>query len=100
MRKKNENSILKYLKIGNYTEEILDDPIGANIVLQHNGQTAKANIMKQDIGPGGKPIGKYNQNPIFGSRKYKVELPDGVVDEFYHNILSEKLLSQVDKEAR
>ena len=29
-----------------------------------------------------------------------MELPDGVVDEYYRNILSENLFSQVDKEGR
>ena len=29
-----------------------------------------------------------------------MELLDGVVDEYYHNVLLEKLLSQVDKEGR
>ena len=56
--------------------------------------------MKREIGPGDNPIGKYNQNPILDSRKYKVELLDGVVDEYYHKILSQKLLSQVDEEGR
>ena len=35
--------------------------------------------MKQAIGTDGKPIGKYDHNPILDSRKYEVELPDGVV---------------------
>ena len=61
--------------------------IGANVTLQHNGHTVKADIIKRYIGPDGKPIGKYNQNPIFYSRKYEVELPDGVVDEYYNNII-------------
>ena len=56
--------------------------------------------MKRDIGPDGKSIIKYNQNPILDSSKYEVELPNGVVDEYYHNLLSEDLLSQVDEEGR
>ena len=56
--------------------------------------------MKRAIGPDGKPIEKYKQNPILESSKYEVELPDGVVDEYYHNILSKNLLSQVDEEVR
>ena len=56
--------------------------------------------MKQAIGPDGKPVGKYNQNPILDSRKYEVEILDGVVDEYYHNIISENLLSQVVEEER
>ena len=34
------------------------------------------------------------------SRKYEVELLDGVVYDYYHNILSENLLSQLDEEER
>ena len=52
--------------------------------------------MKQDIGYDGKPVGKYNQNPILGSRKYELELPDAVADEYYHDILSKNLLSTVE----
>ena len=83
-----------------YTEEGLSNLVGTNVTLQHNGQTVKTNIMKQAIGPDGKHIGKYNQNLILDSRKYEVELPYGLVDEYYHNILSENLLSQVDEEGR
>ena len=75
----------------------MDGLIGANVTLQHNGQTVKVNIMKRDIGPDCKTIGKYNHNPILDSRKYEVELPDGVVDEYYHKILLNNLLSQVDE---
>ena len=56
--------------------------------------------MKHDIGLDGKPIGTYNQNPILDSRMYEVEVPDGLMDEYYHMILLEKLLSQVDKGGR
>ena len=52
--------------------------------------------MKRAIRPDENPIGKYNQNPILDSRKYEVELPDGVVDEEHHIIISKKLLSNVD----
>ena len=50
------------------------------------------------IGPNGKPIEKYNKNPILDSRKYEVELLDGVMDEYYHRIFSENLVLQVDEE--
>ena len=56
--------------------------------------------MKRSIGPDGKPIGNYNQNHILDLRKYKVELPYGLVDEYYHNIISENLFLQVDEKGR
>ena len=75
-----------------YTEEGLEDIIGANVILQKIGKTVKAKNLKRAIGPDGKPIGKYNQNPILNSNQYELEIPDGVVDEYYHSILSENLL--------
>ena len=79
-----------------YTENLLDDLIGESVTLQHNGQTVKSKIMKRGIGLDGKPIGKYNHKPILYSSKYELELLYGVVDEYFHNILSENLLSHVN----
>ena len=70
----------------------MEDLISANVTLQKNGKTVKANIMKRAIGPDEKPIGKYNQNPILDSNKCEVEILDEVVDEYYRSILSENLL--------
>ena len=56
--------------------------------------------MKRTTGTDGKTIGKYNHKPILDSRKHEVELPDGVVDGYHHNIILEYLLSQVDEEGR
>ena len=53
--------------------------------------------MNRGIGPDGNTIVKYNQNLILDSSKYKVEIPDGVVDKYYHNSLPENLLSQADE---
>ena len=60
------------LEAQDYKEEGLDSIIGVNVTIQHNGQTVKTKIMKRAIGPDGKPTGKYNQNPIFYSRKYEI----------------------------
>ena len=78
----------------------MDNIIGANVTLQHNGQTVNAKIMERAIVSDGKHIAKYNHNPILYSRKYELELLDGVVDEYYHNIILENLLPQVYKEGR
>ena len=45
----------------NYTEEVLDGLIGANVIVQHDGQMFKANIMKQAIVTVENTIGKYNR---------------------------------------
>ena len=87
----------KVPEANNYTQEGLDDLIGANVTLQHNGQTVKGNSTKQAIIPDVNPTGKYNQNHILDTRKYEVELMHGVLYEkgresilikeiSYHNI--------------
>ena len=60
----------------------MDNIIGANVILKHNGQTVKAKITKRAIRPDGKHMGKYNYNSILDSRKYEVGLLDEVVDKY------------------
>ena len=43
--------------------------------------------MKRAVGLDRDPIGKNNHSHILDSRKYELELPDGVVDGYYHNII-------------
>ena len=46
----------------------------------------------------GRQLVRMIKKTILDSRKYEVELPDGIVEEYYHNILSDYLLSNVDEE--
>ena len=46
----------------------------------------------------GNQLASMIKKTVLDSRKYEVELPDGVMEEYYHNILSESLVSNVDEE--
>ena len=44
----------------------------------------------------GKPIEKYNPNPILESRLYKVEFIYGTIETLDSNVIAENILDQVD----
>jgi len=48
----------------------------------------------------GNPAGEHNNNPIFDTRIYQVEFPDGYTEEFSANIIAECLYSQANHEGR
>ena len=41
-------------------------------------------------------IGNYNSNPILDTRIFDVEYPDGKIDAFATNVISESIYAQVD----
>ena len=51
---------------------------------------------KRDIN--GKPIGTSNDNPLLDTRLYKVDMPDGTVEELVVNSISENLFAQYDED--
>ena len=46
----------------------------------------------------GQPIGTKNDNPILDSRIYELEFPDGRIEEYSVNVLTEKLFNMADEE--
>jgi hypothetical protein len=46
----------------------------------------------------GNPVGRGHSNPIFDTRIYPVEFPDGYTQEFSANVIAQNLYSQVDEE--
>jgi hypothetical protein len=46
----------------------------------------------------GVAIGKSNENPILDSRVFEVMFPDGSVEQYSANIISENLLGQVGED--
>ena len=57
-----------------------------------------AKILQRSVGPDGRTVGTYHENPIVNSIVYDVEFPDGELKEYAANIIAENLLSQVDSE--
>eukprot|EP00536_Pseudo-nitzschia_multiseries_P019303 jgi/Psemu1/59956/gm1.59956_g len=46
------------------------------------------------------PIGVRNENPILDTRLYKLQLPDGTIEEYTANIVAESLYSSVDDDGQ
>ena len=46
--------------------------------------------------PNGNTVGKYNDNPLFNSMLYDIELPDGKIKEYSANIIGENMYARVD----
>jgi hypothetical protein len=44
----------------------------------------------------GNPVGRGHSNPIFDTRIYQVEFPDGYTREFSTNVIAQNLYSQLD----
>jgi len=83
-----------------YDEDTYDTFLGGQLMLEHKGQLALGTVTKRAKGEDGNPIGKHNANPLFDTRKFEVEFPDGDVQEYYANVIAENLFSQVDSEGR
>ena len=65
-------------------------PKGENMVL------GKVIGCKQDSD--GNPIGKGHSNPIFGTRLYQVQFPNGHLEEYSANIIAQNIYSELDTE--
>jgi hypothetical protein len=80
--------------------ESFDQYISAQIVVPKGDQHVLGTVIGRKHDIHGNPIGKANSNPIFDTRIYQVQLPDGHVEEFTANVIAECLYSQVDDEGR
>jgi hypothetical protein len=58
----------------------------------------KGELIHQKRDHNGQPIGIHNENPILGTREYKVIFPDGTIQSYLANTLAENIYSQVDDE--
>jgi hypothetical protein len=59
---------------------------------------ALGKVWRRVLGPDGKVMGSYYDNPFLNSIVYEVEFPDGQVKEYAANMIAENMLSQVDYE--
>jgi hypothetical protein len=55
-------------------------------------------VSQRAIGPDGRTVGSYDDNPYLNSVVYEVEFPDGQVKEYAANVIAENMLTQVDLE--
>jgi hypothetical protein len=85
-------------EIEEYTPEGYDEYIGAQIMVPKEDRRIQGTIVKHARNDNGDPIGWRNPNAFLDTRRYKVELLDGTTEEFYANVIAEKLFSQIDLE--
>ena len=80
--------------------EDLDKYISAQLLLDVGGEKLQARVVKHKKGEDGRGVGHTHQNPLFDTRAYIVEFPDGSVDEYTANIIAENIYSQVNEEGK
>ncbi len=56
-----------------------DALINAKVLFPNNDGTALAHVVKRVVGPDGKLIGEYNDNPLLNSLLYECKFDDGTV---------------------
>jgi hypothetical protein len=83
-----------------WDSESYDQYISAQVIIPKGGQQILGTVLSRKRDIHGNPIGKANPNPIFDTRIYQVQLPDGRVEEFTANVIAECLYSQVNEEGR
>ena len=59
-----------------------DRLLNAEIMVQAEEGQVSGKVIKQALGPDGKVIGKYDDNPYLNSIMYEVELADGRIKEY------------------
>jgi hypothetical protein len=82
----------------NFDVEGFDKYLAAQVVLPKGDTNALGTVVAQKRGISGYPIGKANNNPIFDTRVYQVQLPDGHIEQCSANVIAECLYSQIDNE--
>jgi hypothetical protein len=86
------------------TSKVLDQQpaydrlINAKVQLQLGDELAVGKVTQHAVGPDGRVVGTYDDNPMLNSIVYDVEFPDGQVLEYSANVIAENMLTQVDSD--
>ena len=75
-----------------------DTIINAEVQMQLGNKLVTGKVVRRTLGPNGKTMGTWHENPIMNSVIYEVEFPDGQVKEYGANIIAENIFSQVDSD--
>jgi hypothetical protein len=77
-------------------QPLYDTIINAEVQMQLGHEYVTGTVKRRALGPDGKVVGTYDENPILNSIIYEVEFPDGQVREYSANVIAENMLAQVD----
>jgi hypothetical protein len=84
-----------------FTPDVFDTYLNAELLLPDGSENlVRARVVKRAKGEDGNPLGLQHKNPLFDTRSYTVEFPDGSTAEYQANVIAENLFSQSDSEGR
>jgi len=81
-----------------FTEEMYDAYLGAELLISSGDQLIMGRVMKQTRDGDDNPVGQRNSNPISDTRVYKVQFGDGSTIEYGANLVAENMMAQSDPE--
>eukprot|EP00536_Pseudo-nitzschia_multiseries_P014206 jgi/Psemu1/37875/gm1.37875_g len=77
-----------------------DEYLGNEVIIERNDERLRCIVKDRVRDLQNQPIGVRNENPILDTRLYKLQLPDGTIEEYTANIVAESLYSSVDNDGR
>ena len=80
--------------------ETFDQYIGAEFVVNLNGEPTTAKVTKRARDNEGKPVGKQHANSLLDSHEYECLLEDGTLYRDNANVIAENIFAQCDNEGR
>ncbi len=79
-------------------DSLADALINAKVLLPNDDGTALARVVKRVVGPDGKLIGEYNNNPLLNSLLYECIFDDGTVKEYVANTIASNIFIESDED--
>jgi len=81
-----------------FSHEEYDKYISAEVLLPKGDQLVLGKVVGRKRDANDNPIGVAYANPIFDTRLYQVQFPEGNVEEYSANVIAKNIYSQLDNE--
>lgn len=75
-----------------------DAILNAEVRMNVGNEVTCGTVKRRALGPDGKVVGTYDENPMVNTMVYEVEFMDGTIQEYSANLIAENMLTQVDEE--
>jgi hypothetical protein len=89
---------------GTYADKIefetFDQYLNSEFMVNKDGKTAVAKVVKRARDNNGNPIGKRHANPLLDTREYECALEDGSLMRYHANVIAENFFAHCDDEAQ
>ena len=70
-------------------QPVTDMLINTEVLLPHGEELLAAKVIRRSMDEDGKVIGDYNDMPIFNTKLYDVEFPDGAIKPYAENVIAD-----------